>query len=90
MLWQYNHGTTILKRHSFVWRRGCFDICEDDASATSPRMMYQENGRTEGECSGQSSSLPHHVITEHKKFLSGTLLPDNALSPKRVGGDGDK
>lgn len=53
-------------------------------------MMYQENGRTEGECSGQSSSLPRHVITEHKKFLSGTLLPDNALSPRRVGGDGDK
>ncbi|GMN42518.1 hypothetical protein TIFTF001_011727 [Ficus carica] len=70
--------------------KGCFDICEDDASATSPRMTYQENGKTEGECSGQSSSLPHHVITEHKKFLSGTLLPDNALSPKRVGGDGDK
>ena len=70
--------------------RGCFDVWEDDASATSPRTMYQENGRSEGECSGQSSYMPRHVITEHKKFLSGTLLPDNALSPKRVIGDGDR
>lgn len=59
-------------------------------SATSPRMMYRENGRSDGDCSGQSSSLPRHVIAEHKKFLSGTLLPDNALSPKRVVGDGDR
>ncbi|XP_024029503.1 serine/threonine-protein kinase BLUS1 isoform X2 [Morus notabilis] len=70
--------------------KGCFDICEDDVSATSPRMVYQENGRSDGDCSGQSSSLPRHVIAEHKKFLSGTLLPDNALSPKRVVGDGDR
>ncbi|PON52509.1 Serine/threonine protein kinase [Parasponia andersonii] len=70
--------------------KGCFDVCEDDASATSPRTMYQENGRTKGECSGQSSSMPCHVIAEHKKFFSGTLLPDNAVSPKRVIGDGDR
>lgn len=52
--------------------------------------MYQENGRTEGKCSGQSTSVPHHVVAEHKRFLSGTLLPDNAISPKRLTGDGDR
>ena len=53
--------------------------------------MYQENGRTEeGESSGRCNSLPRHVVTEHKKFLSGTLVPDNALSPKRAIVDGDR
>ncbi|KAL5540608.1 hypothetical protein UlMin_043183 [Ulmus minor] len=71
--------------------KGCFDVCEDDASARSPRFMTnQENGRAEGGCSGQSSSLPRHVVAEHKKFLSGSLLPDNVLSPKKVIGDSDR
>ncbi len=58
--------------------------------ASSPRAVDQENGRNEGECSGQSSVLPRHVIPEHKIFLSGTLLPENALSPKKVIGDGER
>ncbi|KAM6548735.1 hypothetical protein CsatB_020411 [Cannabis sativa] len=70
--------------------KGCFDICEDDENATSPRTMCQENGRTDGECSGQSSSIPRHIVAEHKKFLSGTLLPDNVVSPKRVVGEGNR
>ncbi|XP_062106858.1 serine/threonine-protein kinase BLUS1 [Humulus lupulus] len=70
--------------------KGCFDICEDDENATSPRTMCQENGRTDGECSGQSTSIARHIVAEHKKFLSGTLLPDNVVSPKRVVGDGDR
>lgn len=59
-------------------------------SANSPRTMDQENGRNDRECSGQNNYLPRHVIPEHKKFLSGSLLPDNALSPKRGTGDGDR
>ncbi|CAL2250512.1 unnamed protein product [Prunus armeniaca] len=70
--------------------KGCFDVCEDDGSATSPRTIVQENGRTEGETSGQSSYLPRHVIPEPKKFLSGSVLPDGVLSPKKVIGDGER
>ncbi|KAF3444651.1 hypothetical protein FNV43_RR14344 [Rhamnella rubrinervis] len=70
--------------------KGCFDVGEDDVSGNSPRTMDQENGRNEGECSGQSNSLPRHLIPEHRKFLSGSLLPDNALSPKKGIGDGDR
>ncbi|XP_011047306.1 PREDICTED: serine/threonine-protein kinase BLUS1 isoform X1 [Populus euphratica] len=53
----------------------------------SSSAMDQESERNEGENSGRSSSLPHHVISEHKIFLGGPLLPDNALSPKKVIGD---
>lgn len=70
--------------------RGCFDVGEDDVNVTSPETMDQENGMNEGEYSGQSISLTSDVIPEHKKFLSGTLLPDNALSPKRFIGNGDR
>ncbi|EOY02409.1 Kinase superfamily protein isoform 1 [Theobroma cacao] len=56
----------------------------------SSRAADQDAGRNEGENSGQSSSLPRQVIPEHKKFLSGSLIPDNAFSPKKVTGDGDR
>ncbi|KAH9790717.1 protein kinase domain-containing protein [Citrus sinensis] len=50
----------------------------------------QESGRNEGENSGRSSSLPRHVILEHKKFLSGSLIPDNAFSSKKAVGEADR
>ncbi|XP_022739771.1 serine/threonine-protein kinase BLUS1-like isoform X2 [Durio zibethinus] len=56
----------------------------------SSRALDQDAGRNEGENSRQSSSLPRQVIPEHKKFLSGSLIPDNAFSPKKVTGDGDR
>ncbi|XWS30361.1 hypothetical protein CRYUN_Cryun24cG0110700 [Craigia yunnanensis] len=55
----------------------------------SSRAVDQDAGRNEGENSRQSSSLPRQVIPERKKFLSGSLIPDNALSPKKVTGDAD-
>ncbi|KAB1209169.1 Serine/threonine-protein kinase fray2 [Morella rubra] len=70
--------------------KGCFDVCEDDVIVSSPRAAVQENGRTEGESSGQSTNFARHVIPEHKKFLSGSVLPENALSPKKIIGDGDR
>ncbi|KAH7532503.1 serine/threonine-protein kinase BLUS1 isoform X2 [Ziziphus jujuba] len=70
--------------------KGCFDVCEDEMSANSPRTMDRENGRNDGECSGQNNVLPRHVMPEHRKFLSGSLLPDNALSPRKGIGDGDR
>ncbi|XP_019428412.1 PREDICTED: serine/threonine-protein kinase BLUS1-like [Lupinus angustifolius] len=62
--------------------KGCFDTCEDDVNNTSPR--------DDNEISGLSSSLPQNVINQNKKFLSGSLLPDNFLSPKKVVTDGDR
>ncbi|KAB2002567.1 hypothetical protein ES319_D11G074600v1 [Gossypium barbadense] len=56
----------------------------------SSRAMDQDASRNEGENSGQSSSLLHQAIPEHKKFLSGPLIPDNAFSPKKVTGNGDR
>ncbi|KAG2710395.1 hypothetical protein I3843_04G024800 [Carya illinoinensis] len=70
--------------------RGCFDVCEDDEIVSSPVAVDQRNGRREGESSEQSFLLPRHVIAEHKKFLSGSLLQENSLSPKRFLGDGDR
>ncbi|XP_050271226.1 serine/threonine-protein kinase BLUS1 isoform X2 [Quercus robur] len=70
--------------------KGCFDICEDDETANSPIGVDQENGRNEGESSCQGSILHRHAIPEHKKFLSGSLLQENSLSPKKVFNDGDR
>ncbi|XP_041007541.1 serine/threonine-protein kinase BLUS1 isoform X2 [Juglans microcarpa x Juglans regia] len=70
--------------------KGCFDVCEDDEIVSSPIAVDQRNGRSESERSEQSFLLPRHVIPEHKKFLSGSLLQENALSPKRFLGDGDR
>ncbi|KAI4348164.1 hypothetical protein L6164_008920 [Bauhinia variegata] len=70
--------------------KGCFDVCEDDVNNTSPRDLDQDFGRDENGSSGPSSSLPQIVITEHKKFWSGSLLPDNFPSSKKVVTDGDR
>ncbi|KAK9925307.1 hypothetical protein M0R45_033635 [Rubus argutus] len=71
--------------------KGCFDVCEEDVSiATSPTPIVQENGRSGEGTSGQSSSLPRHDIPEPKKFRSGSLLPDNVLSSKKVIGEGER
>ncbi|KAL6139601.1 hypothetical protein ACLB2K_057905 [Fragaria x ananassa] len=69
--------------------KGCFDVFEEDVSATSPRTIVHENGRSGGETSGKSSSLPRHDIPEPKKFMSGSLLPDNVPS-KKVIGEGER
>ena len=78
-----------LINHIF-WCRGCFDVCEDYEISSSPRAVDQENGRNEGESSGLGSILPRHAIPEHKYFLSGSPLAENAVSPKRVVADGDR
>lgn len=90
--------------------KGCFDMCEDDITASSPswedtmqsesnqqndmlslaKIEDQEGGKDDGENLRQSSSLPRSVIPGHKKFFSGSLLQDNALSPKKVVTDGER
>ncbi|CAK7328066.1 unnamed protein product [Dovyalis caffra] len=67
------------------WKGNSQTECEQQVlTELSPSAMDQESERNEGENSGRSSSLPRHVISEHKLFLSGPLLPDNAFSPKRL------
>ncbi|XP_015066246.1 serine/threonine-protein kinase BLUS1 [Solanum pennellii] len=90
--------------------KGCFDMCEDDITASSPswedtmqsesnqqndmlslaKVEDQDGGKDDGENLRQSSSLPRSVIPGHKKFFSGSLLQDNALSPKKVVTDGER
>ncbi|KAG5624396.1 hypothetical protein H5410_009614 [Solanum commersonii] len=90
--------------------KGCFDMCEDDITASSPswedtmqsesnqqndmlslaKIEDQDGGKDDGENLRQSSSLPRSVIPGHKKFFSGSLLQDNALSPKKVVTDGER
>lgn len=70
------------------WKVTSQTECEQQVlTELSSSAMDQESERNEGENSGRSSSLPRHVISEHKSFLGGPLLPDNALSPKKVIGD---
>lgn len=87
-----------------------FDVCEDDASGSSPswmdvvqseseqqiekqlpKAMDQPGRRVDAESMGRSSSVPRHVIPSgQKKFFSGSLVPDNILSPKKVLCEGDR
>jgi serine/threonine-protein kinase OSR1/STK39 len=93
-----------LFKHKSCWCRGCFDVYEDDMDATSPcwkdvvqsdsdlskKVVDQEAGRDDGENPGQNSLLPRTAIPGHKKILSGSLMQDNILSPKKVTGDADR
>ncbi|XP_028771226.1 serine/threonine-protein kinase BLUS1 isoform X2 [Neltuma alba] len=69
--------------------KSCFDICEDDANNTSTRDLDHDYGRNENGSSGLCS-VPQNAMTEHKKYSSGSLVPDNFLSPKKVVTDGDR
>ncbi|XP_022939013.1 serine/threonine-protein kinase BLUS1-like isoform X2 [Cucurbita moschata] len=69
--------------------KDCFDIYED-ISTDSVWPVDKENGRTEGESSGQSGSLPRHYMSENKRSFSGSLISDNAVSPKKIIVDGDR
>ncbi|CAK9154287.1 unnamed protein product [Ilex paraguariensis] len=57
---------------------------------SSQKVGDPQAGRDDGEILGQSSSLPQSIFPAHKKDLSGTLLPDNVLSPRKMNGDGDR
>ncbi|MED6171643.1 hypothetical protein PIB30_042538 [Stylosanthes scabra] len=63
--------------------KGCFDVGEEDVNNTSPKDLDTDSGRS-NETSGPSGSLPQNAIAQQKKFLSGSLLPDNFPSSKKV------
>ncbi|XP_043706833.1 serine/threonine-protein kinase BLUS1-like isoform X2 [Telopea speciosissima] len=51
----------------------------------------QEIKKCDGENLEKGSSLPKYMIPGRQKFFSGSILPDNVLSPhKKVYGDGDR
>ncbi|KAJ4972949.1 hypothetical protein NE237_006123 [Protea cynaroides] len=58
---------------------------------TSSMEVDQEIKNCYGDNLEKSSSLPKYVIPGRQKFFSGSILPDNILSPhKNVNGDGDR
>lgn len=69
--------------------KGCFDICEDDVGAGSPKAKGddQEARRDDGVSLRQSSSVPQFAVPGQKVFLSGPLQQE---SPKKLGGEGDR
>ncbi|GLU11281.1 hypothetical protein SLE2022_280380 [Rubroshorea leprosula] len=52
--------------------------------------MNQDTGKYESENSRQTSSIPHQIIPEQKRFLSGSLIPESVFSSKKGTGDGDR
>lgn len=64
---------------------------EEDALNFRPASEpCQNRANIDGENLGKSSSLAHQLISENKKFSSGSLLPDISFSPRKVAGDGDR
>ncbi|KAK8631554.1 hypothetical protein V6N13_028337 [Hibiscus sabdariffa] len=83
--------------------KGCSDIDEDEgvngpdwkgvmpleSDTRSSRPMDQDAGRHDGENSGQSDSFTSQVVPELRKYLSGSIIHDNAFSPNKITGDVD-
>ncbi|KAK4798467.1 hypothetical protein SAY86_030793 [Trapa natans] len=67
--------------------KDCFDIGEDDRTATEKQLHLQSSPEAENLESGASFS--HLVISEHKRFLDGPLQ-ENGPSTRKVTGCGDR
>ncbi|CAA7031378.1 unnamed protein product [Microthlaspi erraticum] len=86
--------------------KGCFDIGEDEDNATTPdwkdanlvnsgqqlltKAAIGSLATKEEDTAAQNSSLPRHVISEQKKHLSGSVIPESTVSPKRISSDADR
>jgi serine/threonine-protein kinase OSR1/STK39 len=68
--------------------KGCFDVGDDDVNNTSPTDLDHSYGRIDNESSGPSNLSPQNALTQPKKFLSGSIQPDNAAK-KAADGDRD-
>ncbi|KAF8106248.1 hypothetical protein N665_0145s0060 [Sinapis alba] len=44
----------------------------------------------EEDTAAQNSSLPRHVISEQKKYSSGSIIPESTFSPKRISMEADR
>lgn len=70
-----------------LWCRGCFDIDEDEDNET---IGTQAHTTKEEDTAAQISSLPRHVISEQKKYSSGSILPEGTFSPKKTSSDAER
>ncbi|KAI3784725.1 hypothetical protein L1987_43830 [Smallanthus sonchifolius] len=83
--------------------KGCFDVCEDDGGSDIPsdneqqsaikpsvKTVDQEAESNDAERFGQRDSLPKPSTDGPRKYLSGSLLPDNSFSPKKLVADVDR
>ncbi|KAI7750360.1 hypothetical protein M8C21_014686, partial [Ambrosia artemisiifolia] len=80
--------------------QGCFDICEDDVSTASPteqpplqlslKASDQETDKDEIKQLGRIKSLQKTSIPGPRKYMSGSLLPDNVISPKKLMSNGER
>lgn len=66
------------------------DTEQQNVIKSSPIAEDQEAEKIDGEHLGQSNSLSRSSNPGSKKFLSGSLLQDNVLSPKKFIGDLDR
>ncbi|KAF8399707.1 hypothetical protein HHK36_015577 [Tetracentron sinense] len=58
---------------------------------SSPRAGDQEARKNDGENLDRSCSLPQYSIPGRQKFLNGSVLPENVLSPSKiVNADGNR
>ncbi|ESQ41439.1 hypothetical protein EUTSA_v10012878mg [Eutrema salsugineum] len=44
----------------------------------------------EEDTAAQNTSLPRHVISEQKKYSSGSIIPESTFSPKRLSSEADR
>ncbi|KAK2973300.1 hypothetical protein RJ640_027943, partial [Escallonia rubra] len=72
------------------WKDSVKSDSERESQLQSSPKAEQEPGREDGENLRQSNPLPRSAIPGHKYYLSGSLLQDNILSPKKLVGDGDR
>nr|XP_043615407.1 serine/threonine-protein kinase BLUS1-like isoform X2 [Erigeron canadensis] len=82
--------------------KGCFDVCEDDKDDKNPSDNQQssikpsvvtEELEVESNDTGhvvQRSSLPRPITDGPRKYLSGSLLPDNSNFTKKFVDDVDR
>ncbi|KAK1410113.1 hypothetical protein QVD17_36646 [Tagetes erecta] len=80
--------------------KGCFDICEDDGADVSPteqplvplslKAGDQETDKDEIKKLERLKSLQKTTITGPRKYMSGSLLPDNVISPKKLVSNGER
>ncbi|XP_021980583.2 uncharacterized protein LOC110876730 [Helianthus annuus] len=80
--------------------KGCFDICEDDVATVSPTeqppvqlSMKASDQETDKDNDikhlGRIKSLQKTSIPGPRKYMSGSLLPDNVSSPKKLMSNGE-
>ncbi|MFS8011282.1 putative protein kinase STE-STE20-Fray family [Helianthus anomalus] len=81
--------------------KGCFDICEDDVATVSPteqppvqlsmKASDQETDKDDDiKQLGRIKSLQKTSIPGPRKYMSGSLLPDNVRSPKKLMSNGER